>query len=184
MILLRHGETQFNVVFGATREDPGIADPALTANGQAQAQAAAQKLLSHEVAQIVVSPYQRALETGNIIASTVRAQVRVEPLIRERYAFSCDVGTPRSGLMATWTGYSFDHLEETWWPAGEESEGALHARCRRFSDVMAENGDWRRTVVVTHWGVIRALTGRQVINGEMLRYDPTGRDSPAHRGAP
>lgn len=184
MILLRHGETQFNVVFGATREDPGIADPALTANGRAQAEAAAQKLLSEEVAQIVVSPYRRALETGNIISSTVGAKVRVEPLIRERYAFSCDVGTPRSGLIATWTAYSFDHLEETWWPAEEEAEDVLHARCRRFSDVMAENGDWRRTVVVTHWGVIRALTGQRVTNGEMLRYDPTSRDGPAHLGGP
>lgn len=184
MILLRHGETRFNVVFSATREDPGISDPPLTENGRAQARAAAQALLSEDVARIIVSPYRRALETSDIIASMVQVPVCVEPLVRERYAFSCDVGTPRSGLMAAWSTYSFDHLEEIWWPAEEEPEDALHTRCRHFSDIMAEAEDWRRTVVITHWGVIRALTGQRVINGEMLRFDPTALDSPAHRGSP
>ena len=30
MILIRHGESEFNVVFNKTRVDPGIPDPALT----------------------------------------------------------------------------------------------------------------------------------------------------------
>jgi broad specificity phosphatase PhoE len=35
VILMRHGETVFNRVYGATRRDPGVADPALTAVGRA-----------------------------------------------------------------------------------------------------------------------------------------------------
>ena len=38
MILVRHGESHFNVHFNVTREDPGIVDPGLTELGVMQAQ--------------------------------------------------------------------------------------------------------------------------------------------------
>ena len=37
MYLARHGQTMFNVVFGETKQDPGIEDPPLTETGHAQA---------------------------------------------------------------------------------------------------------------------------------------------------
>jgi hypothetical protein len=37
---------------------------------------------------------------------------------------------------------------------------------------MAGNEDWGRIAVVTHWGFIRSLTGTEVTNGELLRFDP------------
>ena len=36
MILVRHGETVFNVLFGKTRRDPGVRDPRLTERGREQ----------------------------------------------------------------------------------------------------------------------------------------------------
>ena len=39
MILIRHGQTEFNRVFSVSRRDPGIRDPALTDRGRRQAQA-------------------------------------------------------------------------------------------------------------------------------------------------
>lgn len=173
MILLRHGQTEFNVIYGATRQDPGIEDPPLTEDGRRQAEDAARRLDGEAVRHIVVSPYRRALETAEIIAATLVSPVTVDPLVRERYAFSCDVGTPTSALMETWSHLELDHLEEIWWPQEEEPETALHERCRRFSRTMADRDDWDRCLVVTHWGVIRSLTGRRVANGDMLRYDPT-----------
>ena len=41
MILLRHGQSEFNLHFTATRKDPGIIDARLTPLGHEQAQAAA-----------------------------------------------------------------------------------------------------------------------------------------------
>jgi hypothetical protein len=38
---------------------------------------------------------------------------------------------------------------------------------------MAVAPDWPHVAVITHWGVIRALTGLTVKNGEHLRFDPT-----------
>lgn len=65
MILLRHGQTPFNVHFGATRIDPGIPDPELTETGRAQAKAAAAALRGRPVKRLIASPYVRALRVKN-----------------------------------------------------------------------------------------------------------------------
>ena len=36
MMLIRHGQSEFNAGFGASRIDPGIADPSLTPEGTRQ----------------------------------------------------------------------------------------------------------------------------------------------------
>lgn len=174
MILMRHGETVFNVVYGAHRRDPGVRDPALTEAGRAQALAAADALGRESVKRVITSPYRRALQTTEIIVGKLGVPVAVEPLIRERAVFTCDIGTPKSELARTWSAYAFQHLEEIWWADGEESETLLHQRCREFSASMADMTDWRQVAAITHWGVIRALTGRRVKNCETVRFDPTG----------
>lgn len=177
MILMRHAETVFNVTFGGMRIDPGVADPALTPAGRAQAAAAADALRAENVRRVVASPYARALETAHIVAGALDLPVAVEPLVRERAAFACDIGTPRSRIAARWRALSLDHLDEIWWSQGEERPDAFEARCRAFRAAMTAAPDWPHVLVVTHWGVIRGLTGRTVGNGQTLRFDPTGADS-------
>ena len=173
MILLRHGESYFNLHYSATRIDPGIADPRLTEAGRAQALAAVDLLRARGVARLIASPYTRALETAHIIAEALKLPVLIEPLVRERTAFTCDIGTPRTLLAKRWPRFSFDHLEERWWNHGEEDEAALKERCARFRAVAARAPDWPNVAVVTHWGFIRALTGHAVANGAHLVFDPT-----------
>ena len=175
MILIRHGQTLFNLHFGATRRDPGIEDPGLTDIGREQAAAAAQALAEENVAEVVVSPYRRTLETAAVIAAALRLPITIEPLVRERMGFACDIGTLKSELALLWPDHAFDHLEERWWHQEEEPEASLRARCEAFRTRMAERHDWHRVAVVTHWGVIRTLTGQTVQNGTLLRFDPTGR---------
>ena len=172
MILLRHGQTIFNVVYGSQRVDPGVRDPALTADGRAQALTAAASLRSAGITRVVTSPYTRALETAEIVARALEAEIEIEPLIRERSAFSCDVGTTRSELSRQWQKLSFAHLDETWWHPPPEPTATLAERCRLFCDAMARRDDWPTTAVVTHWGVIHTLTGLRLHNGEMVRVDP------------
>lgn len=174
MILMRHAQTVFNVVYGAHRRDPGVHDPDLTEDGRAQALAAARALRAEAVGRIVTSPYRRALQTTEIIAGILDVPVTVEPLIRERAMFACDVGTPRTELASTWPAWEFRHVAERWWKEDEEPESMLHERCRQFCDVMATVADWPHVAVITHWGVIRALTGRRIGNCETIRFDPTG----------
>jgi broad specificity phosphatase PhoE len=174
VILLRHGQTIFNLMYGSQRIDPGVQDPELTGVGRAQAAAAAPPLRKAGITRIVASPYTRALQTADIIARALGLPVEVEPLVRERAAFACDIGTVCSELSRRWAALSFLGVEETWWHPPPEPEATLAERCRRFSAAIAARDGWATTAVVTHWGVIRALTGRQLQNGEMVRMDPTG----------
>jgi glucosyl-3-phosphoglycerate phosphatase len=171
MILIRHGQSEWNAVFNRTRVDPGIPDPPLTEVGREQARLAAAMLESRELSRLLVSPYRRTLQTAEIIAKELSLPILVEPLVRERAAYSCDVGTARSHLANGWPHLRFDHLEEVWWPA-EETEGELAHRCNRFRRLMKDTEDWRHVAVISHWGFIRGLTGQEARNGEAVPFDP------------
>ena len=169
MILIRHGQSIFNVIFSVTRVDPGVPDPLLTSRGRGQARDIAASLAGQGVERIVTSPYRRAIQTADTVARALGVPVAVDADVRERFSFSCDHGTPRSELARAWPEYDFDHLEERWWPRSEEREPAFSARCARFAGRMADSPAWSRTAVITHWGVIRALTGERVTNGTLVR---------------
>ncbi len=173
MILLRHGQSEFNLHFTATRRDPGIPDPKLTELGEAQADAAAEALQNETIRRIIVSPYTRALQTAAPIAARLGVPVIVNPIVRERYAFSCDIGSPVSQLVRHFPHHDFSHIDEVWWPADEEPAEQIIARANLFRAEMAALPDWSDTLVVSHWGFILSLTGERVLNGTWLRCDPT-----------
>ena len=173
MILLRHGQSEFNLLFTQTRRDPGIVDPKLTPLGHAQAEAAAAALAGAGITRILVSPYTRALQTAAPVARALGVPVFVNPIVRERYAFACDVGSPRTELASAWPEHDFAGIEEVWWPAIEEPGDDVLMRAALFRGEMAALTDWSNTLVVSHWGFILAMTGLRVQNGEWLRCDPT-----------
>jgi broad specificity phosphatase PhoE len=174
MILLRHGQSEFNLHFTATRRDPGIKDPRLTPLGHQQAEAAAEALAGeHEIRRIIASPYTRALQTAAPLARRLGLPVLVNPVVRERYAFTCDIGSPVTALSAEWPHLDLAHVEEVWWPAQEEPADQVLARAANFRGEMAALEDWAHTVVVSHWGFILSMTGKSVANGQWLRCDPT-----------
>jgi broad specificity phosphatase PhoE len=173
MILLRHGQSEFNQLFTATRRDPGIPDPKLTALGHQQAETAAEALAAQDIRRIIASPYSRALQTAAPLARRLGLPVLVNPIVRERYAFSCDIGSPTTHLGAEWPHLDFSHIEEVWWPQQEEPAEQVLARAALFRGEMAALEDWRHTVVVSHWGFILAMTGRSVANGTWHDCDPT-----------
>jgi len=177
MILLRHGQSEFNVVFAETRQDPGIVDPALTPLGREQARAAAAELAAYGVRRIIVSPYTRALQTCEEVLRELDVPVAVEPLVGERAWFKCDVGSPRSDLAARWPQFAFDHIAEKWWPDSEEDRQLL-ARCERFHADIRVAPDWGEVAVISHWGFIRGLTGETVTNCQTVVFDPTAVDGP------
>ncbi len=173
MILLRHGQSEFNLHFTATRKDPGIKDPKLTPLGHEQARQAAEALAGHGLRRILASPYTRALETAAPVARLLGLPVLVHPVVRERYAFTCDVGSPRDHLARDWPDHDFTGIEETWWPEVEEPTEQVLARAALFRAEMSALSDWADTLVVSHWGFILSLTGQSVKNGQWLRFDPT-----------
>jgi broad specificity phosphatase PhoE len=179
MILLRHGQSEFNVHFAATQRDPGIADPKLTPLGQAQARHAAEALAGERIRRIIASPYTRALQTAAPLARRLGLPVSINPLVRERFAFICDIGSPRTELAAAWPEHDFGTIDEVWWPPVEEPMTSVAARAALFRAEMAVLPDWAETVVVSHWGFILHVTGKSMDNGAWLRCDPTGPAPPA-----
>src|ERR1700733_4475923 len=102
MILLRHGQSEFNLRFTATRRDPGIEDARLTEYGHHQADRAAGILAREPITRIIASPYTRALQTAEPLARRLGLKIEIFPLVRERFGLACDVGTPRSRLTNAW----------------------------------------------------------------------------------
>jgi broad specificity phosphatase PhoE len=173
MILLRHGQSEFNLHFTKTRRDPGIVDPRLTELGHLQAIEASRRLAGERIARIIVSPYTRALQTAAPIARALGVKVLVNPTVRERFAFACDVGTPRTELERAWPDHDFSSIDEIWWPAIEEPADSIIGRAALFRAEMAVLTDWADTLVISHWGFILCMTGKSLTNGEWVRCDPS-----------
>ena len=148
--------------------DPGIADPRLTPEGAAQAERAAHALAGYNIRRIVASPYTRALQTAAPVARALRLPVQVSPAVRERYHFTCDIGSPRTALQAAWPDHDFAHLEEVWWPSSTEPEAEVEARAARFRAEMESAGDWEHTLVVSHWAFLLTFTGSSLENGQWI----------------
>ena len=172
MILVRHGQSEFNVVYSVTRVDPGIPDPKLTDQGRRQAQDVAAALAPHGLTRIVASPYTRALETAEIIAAALRLELQHRAPGARTLPLSLRYRLARFASGGALAGFDFSHLPERWWPDLDETEEQLAARSQDFRRAMAAHSTWRSTAVVTHWGFIRALTGQRVPNAHLLRFDP------------
>ncbi|MBI3503850.1 MAG: histidine phosphatase family protein [Proteobacteria bacterium] len=174
MLLVRHGQSEFNVVYSVTRVDPGIPDPRLTELGRAQALAAAEALADKGVRRLIASPYTRAIETARIIAGKLGLPIGLDPLVGERAAFACDIGSPPAELKRRFPDMDFGHLGDPWWHdhvglGRDETEDELVARGARFRVQAAALEDRGDVAVVTHWGFIRALTGYEAKNAEIVR---------------
>jgi broad specificity phosphatase PhoE len=107
----------------------------------------------------------------------LRLPIEVDPRVRERAAFHCDIGTPPGQLARRFPDIDFSSLEDPWWHDHlaldrAETESEVGARAACFRRDMAALPDWRGVAVVTHWGFVRALTGRQAQNGEVMFFDP------------
>ncbi|MDR3518540.1 MAG: histidine phosphatase family protein [Azospirillaceae bacterium] len=171
MILLRHGQSEFNVHYAATGRDPGIRDAPLTEAGRHQARIAATRLAGR-VDRLIASPYRRALETAGIIAEQLALPLTITALCGEHGLFSCDVGTPASQLAVTWPQWDFSALPEIWWPESGETLRQVQRRAAAFRTLIAGEDDHDAIAIISHWGFIRALTGEELPNCGMVVTTP------------
>ena len=169
MILVRHAESEWNRLFSTTRIDPGIRDPALTEVGRDQAEQLAVQIARLGIRRLIASPYRRTLQTATTVARALDLPIEIEPLVRERCVFSCDLGTPASRLADLWPELDFRGLEEFWWGEPEESEASIAERARRFQRAVDGGRRTGAVAVITHWGFIRAITGQEVANAAWVR---------------
>ena len=168
-VLVRHAESEWNRAFGTYRIDAGITDPGLTPTGVGQARELADRLLGSGIGRIVASPYRRTLQTAAIVAEALEVPVEVEPLVRERCAFSCDQGSAPEELAREWPDLDLGGLGPCWWGGAIESVESLGARCALFRERLRRRPDRDTLLVVSHWGFIRGLTGLEVKNAALVR---------------
>lgn len=175
MILIRHGQSEFNAHHDLTGRDPGIPDPTLTELGRRQVAASAEKLKGHvhPIRRVLASPYTRAIQTAEIVAGTLGVPITIEHSVHEHAHYHCDIGTTRTLLKERWPSLAFDHIAETWWPNLDETREQLEARCQTFHRLAAAFEDWQHVAVVSHWGFILQLTGHSAVNAELVPFDPT-----------
>ena len=152
VVLLRHALSTWNL----EGRWQGQADPPLSAAGEAQALAAAERLGPVDL--VVTSGLARADRTAELLAPGVPAVV--EGGLRE-YDVGAWSGRTRDEIMELWPGEleAFDsgRLEH---PPGGESRSAFDRRVReatvRLCQIIAAAGAGR-TLVVTHGGVLRSM---------------------------
>jgi glucosyl-3-phosphoglycerate phosphatase len=154
VLLIRHGRSTWN----AERRWQGSADPPLSPDGFAQAEAAAAVLQGVPIHVVVSSDLVRARSTAEIIARAAGVSVSVEPALRER-----DVGL--------WSGLTSDDIEARWpgqleayrnnpempFPDGEDAEALLRRAMPVLLRIASADRHDEVAVVVSHGGLIRCV---------------------------
>lgn len=180
MFVVRHGESKFNKAFRETGVDPGIPDPPLTNIGIKQIQSSANYLLGSHVTKLLSSPYRRTLETSAILNQRFNLNIEINSLVREQFGFSCDIGSSRDALQKSWPFIDFSSLKQKWWPDKSESAEDVKNRTVPFFDALKTSPDFCSTLVISHWGVVRALAGISVGNGTIVKLSRLGAATIVH----
>jgi probable phosphoglycerate mutase len=163
LLLVRHGQSEWN----ASRRWQGWADPPLSAEGEAQAQAAAARLAGEDLDVVVASDLRRAVQTAEVVAGILGlGAVEQHRGLRER-----DVGD--------WSGLTREEIEERWpgvieaWRAGTldrppngEGDPSFVSRVVATLERVALDHRGGNVLVVTHGGVIRAAERHCGAHGE------------------
>jgi broad specificity phosphatase PhoE/ribonuclease HI len=155
LLLLRHGETELSV----ERRFSGRGDAELTANGLAQASAAAERLARepYRLDVIVSSPLKRARQTAQAVAQRTGLDVEVWDDLRE-----ADFGA--------WEGHTFTEVQRRWpaelnaWlsdpdvaPPGGESFAETSRRVQAARERLIERYEGRTVLAVSHVTPIKLL---------------------------
>ncbi|MGE0109485.1 MAG: histidine phosphatase family protein [Bdellovibrionales bacterium] len=159
MYFMRHGQSIFNERYDLLGRDPNEPDAPLSPKGKDQARAAGMRLQDKGFVRVVASPFTRAIETALLAAEVLNLSVEIEPLIGEYRLYSCDIGSPTSALRAAWPHIDFkDFHSEDWWLPFPEKKNSLTSRITAFRDKWDTHPDWGKTLFVSHYFFINAIS--------------------------
>ena len=177
IFLIRHAQSQFNAVYDPDKPDPMLFDAPITELGQQQAIRARAEISKLPVERVIVSPLTRTIQTASLLFEN-RLPFHINAQVREQLCNSCDVGRSPSELTKDYPHLEFDHLEHHWWHDGErdprgfavEPNAVLQERADLFVELLKRERS-HSTAIVTHGNFIRALTGIQPDNCQILPLD-------------
>jgi probable phosphoglycerate mutase len=153
-IVVRHGETQWNV----ERRVQGSGDSPLTPGGLAQAEAIGRRLARERFDALIASDLGRALQTAERVAAHCGLPIRTDSRLRERN-FGAGEGMTYEEIDRAFPDvFSRDRQSD---PdaviPGGESRRQFHERVRGAFEALAREHDGRRVAVITHGGVLSSL---------------------------
>lgn len=125
IILLRHGETEFN------REQrwQGHKDSLLTPRGRQQAREAAERLAEVPVTRLLSSTLGRAQQTASVVADRLGLAIESDGRLREVGFGDCD-GMTEAEIEARWPGLAAWRAEDRWNRASPNGESYNDVRAR------------------------------------------------------
>jgi broad specificity phosphatase PhoE len=153
LILVRHGETEWNV----QRRYQGQSDVPLSALGLRQAGLAAGRLTGQKIDAIYASDLKRALETARIIAEKNNLKVLPEPRLRE-LKFGVLEGLTFDEAQA-----KYPEMIDAWLedynrpPQGAETIDSLTARLDSMLNDLKQKHDGEIVLLVAHGGSLSEL---------------------------
>ena len=154
LIVVRHGETQWNVA-GRIQ---GHTDSPLTTGGIAQAEAIGARLAKESFERLVSSDLGRAWKTAEAIARRTGHAIVPNPRLRERH-FGVGEGLTYDEVDAQWP-EAFSRTRETdpdYVIPGGESRRQLYERIRDEFESLAREAAGGCHAVVCHGGVLAIL---------------------------
>jgi broad specificity phosphatase PhoE len=175
LLLVRHGQTTFNLEGRLPGQLPGIA---LTDEGRRQAQRAAVALSGLPLSAVISSPLERAQDTAQIIARGWALPIRLDPRLMDT-----DVGA--------WSGQKLDDLGKTdpLWksfverpdqpPPGVESFADVQNRSVAVvEEILADTSLGQYILLVAHADVVKLILARYMgLASERARFLVVGNAS-------
>ncbi|HEX9068173.1 MAG TPA: histidine phosphatase family protein [Ktedonobacterales bacterium] len=159
LVLVRHGQTDFNVQHRLPGQLPGIP---LNAEGQQESVATAQALQALPLTAIVASPLERTLETASYLNNGRDLDIRQEvDLLDTNYGrFSGQNWDELDGRDRAWARFMSDPLHA---PKGVENFAQVQQRAVRAAErwrSMPEVGEW--VALVTHADLVKLIVAYYV----------------------
>lgn len=153
-IVVRHGETQWNV----ERRVQGRGDSPLTEAGLAQADAIGRRLARERFDVLIASDLGRARQTAERVAFHTKLPIRFDPRLQERNFGAGEGMTYEEIDHAFPNAFSRDGtIDPDAAIPGGESRRQFHERVRAAFESLASEFDGRRVCVITHGGVLSTL---------------------------
>jgi len=171
MYIVRHGETELNVI----KAFQGHTDSRLTAKGIQQARTHASKLKSCGLKQIICSDLPRATHTASIIAEILEIPMQMDPQLREVYFGFWD-GMADVDIQQQYPELWNDRASNKWQFNGYQGESyamAYERACLWLSEHHATN-----QLIVCHRtfgkilrGAYAGLSATAIMNTDFLHQD-------------
>jgi broad specificity phosphatase PhoE len=154
LVLLRHGETEYN----AGGRLQGQIDSVLTEAGREQARAAVPALMRFAPELTVASDLRRAAKTAEVFGTVSGVPLRTDKRLRETHLGAWQ-GMTGEEVDRRWPGGRRAWREPTWAPPGGEARVEVAARACELVDEL--DGEVAGTALLcAHGGTIAATTAR------------------------